>query len=57
MNCRSNRRRLPAAREFEKTNDKLLKLIKFEFEVQRSTASHIVEVHKQRLKELLVCLT
>lgn len=59
MNARgSHKRRLLATKEkLEKTNEKLLKLIKFELEVQKNLAAHISELHKQRLRDLQVCLT
>lgn len=54
---RHTRRRSSANQQkLDKITEKLIKVIKFEVEVQKSLAISTSELHKKRLKELQKCL-
>lgn len=54
---RYTRRRSSANKEkLDKITEKLIKVIKFEVEVQKSLAVSTAELHKKRLRELQKCL-
>ena len=50
MRSSSNKEKL------EQTSEKLIKIIKFEVEVQKSLGSSTIELHKKRLREIQRCL-
>lgn len=52
----TRRRSLANKEKLEKTTEKLIKVIKFEVEVQKSLAISTAELHKKRLRELQRCL-
>lgn len=51
------RRRVTDRQKVDKISEKLIKAIKFEFEVQKGLSNCITDLHKKRLRELQRCLS